>query len=896
MSDPAFTILYVDDEPLLLKVTREYLESLGFIVDIADSGAEALEILSKKLYDVVIADYQMPGMDGIELLKKIRETYPDLPYILFTGRGREEVVIEAIESGADFYVQKGGKPAPQFSELAHKMKIAVQRRRDARAIRESELRFRSLIQNSTDIIRILSPEGIILFDSPSSSAILGYPEGSLLGKRAFDYIHPEDRELVFRDFTEVNNRCNPGTPTEYRIRRVDGTYVYVESVALNRVGVPGIDGIITTTHPIDDRKKAELEIRRLVENISAAYEELASTEEELRANYTELQQHQIQLAESEDRFKRFAANAQDLLYRMSLPDGKYQYASPALEALTGYTPDEFYAEPGIIHQLIHPTSKEYFRYHWENLLVNIVPESYEFQIIDRTGKMRWLNQRNVLVTDGNGNGVALEGIVTDITRQKEIEHELRKSEDRFLATTHNAGSWVWEVDPDGVYTYCSPVVEKILGYKPEELVGRLHFYDLFDPPAKEELRTTAMSAFNLREPFRDFINLNLHKNGSRVLLKTSGTPIFSGDGVFTGYCGVDEDITTIKEAEKQLMESERRYRLLADNLHDLIWTADPDLNLTYISPSVQVLLGYTPETAMELSFRGLLSPDSWKRLVLQQETWIETVGIGERINANYRLELEFIQADGIPVWTEMLVTLILDDTGIVSRIIGIARDISQRRRAETTLKTAHRQLNLLTRITRHDILNSVSVIYAYLELAEMKETDPVIKEYLTMMKISIDHIQDTIIFTRLYDELGMKDPEWIHLGSVIPPHSSVPAGITFTFDQIPVSIYADSMLERVFFNLLDNSFRHGTNLSEIRFRVKEWGSNMLLIWEDNGIGIPEKEKQAIFERGYGKNNGFGLFLVQEILSLTGITIIENGIPGEGARFVITVPSEAWRRE
>src|SRR5512133_3034937 len=104
------------------------------------------------------------------------------------------------------------------------------------------------------------------------------------------------------------------------------------------------------------------------------------------------------------------------------------------------------------------------------------PSLYEYQIIDRAGNTRWFNQRNMLVSDEQGNPVAIEGIVTDITRQKKTERDLRRSELRFLAVNENACSWIWEVDPDGIYRYSSPAVNKLLGYRPDELIGKIHFY------------------------------------------------------------------------------------------------------------------------------------------------------------------------------------------------------------------------------------------------------------------------------------------------------------------------------------------------------------------------------------------------------------------------------------
>ncbi len=135
------SILYVDDETTLLDVTKIYLERTGeFSVDTSESAAAALAMLPKKNYDAIVSDYQMPGMDGIEFLKVLRKEYPKLPFIIFTGKGREEVVIQAFDSGADFYLQKGGAPKPQFAELTRKISSIVdQRKSEAKAFKLNRL-------------------------------------------------------------------------------------------------------------------------------------------------------------------------------------------------------------------------------------------------------------------------------------------------------------------------------------------------------------------------------------------------------------------------------------------------------------------------------------------------------------------------------------------------------------------------------------------------------------------------------------------------------------------------------------------------------------------------------------------------------------------------------------
>jgi len=136
-----FSVLYVDDETGLLDIGKIFLESLGnFSIDTAPSACIAISLMNEKKYDAIVSDYQMSEMDGIEFLRRVRASGSDIPLILFTGRGREEIAIQALNEGADLYLQKGGDPIPQFTELAHKIRQAVNRRSAELALKESEKR------------------------------------------------------------------------------------------------------------------------------------------------------------------------------------------------------------------------------------------------------------------------------------------------------------------------------------------------------------------------------------------------------------------------------------------------------------------------------------------------------------------------------------------------------------------------------------------------------------------------------------------------------------------------------------------------------------------------------------------------------------------------------------
>ncbi len=164
--------------------------------------------------------------------------------------------------------------------------------------------------------------------------------------------------------------------------------------------------------------------------------------------------------------------------------------------------------------------------------------------------------------------------------------------------------------------------------------------------------------------------------------------------------------------------------------------------------------------------------------------------------------------------------------------------------------------------------------------------------FLQKLDAAASAINDHIEFTRIYQDLGTLEPRWQELKNLLH-RCHVPPEMTFHVDIPDVTVFADPMLEKVFYNLLDNSLRHGDHTTKIRVSAGDSPEGLVVRWEDDGSGVPDEEKEKIFLQGYGKNTGLGLFISREILSFTGITIRETGT-GNGARFEITVPESAYR--
>ena len=171
---PVTTVLFVDDEPVLRDVSKRFLEKeKDLTVETCASAKEAMALLKKKKYDVIVSDYEMPVVDGIAFLKQLRGEGNTTPFIIFSGKGREEVVIEALNNGADFYIQKGGDPKAQFVELKNQIQHINQRKRAEAALMQSEARYRLITDNMSDAVWLMDKKFRLTFISPSSETEAG---------------------------------------------------------------------------------------------------------------------------------------------------------------------------------------------------------------------------------------------------------------------------------------------------------------------------------------------------------------------------------------------------------------------------------------------------------------------------------------------------------------------------------------------------------------------------------------------------------------------------------------------------------------------------------------------------------------------------------------------------
>ncbi len=335
----------------------------------------------------------------------------------------------------------------------------------------------------------------------------------------------------------------------------------------------------------------------------------------------------------------------------------------------------------------------------------------------------------------------------------------------------------------------------------------------------------------------------------------------------------------------------------AENLPDYIVVYGADAKILYVNPSAAKALGYEAGKMVGTSILFYVAEESQKSMTAGMATHRKT---GEMplyeitLIANDGHNLSVI-VKGKPIQfhhhpaTLLFLIDITRRKALEDQLTARAAELLQ---ISTAFQQTNKKLNLLSTITRHDITNQLTVLEGYLSMVEMGQSDPVLADYCQKAINAAERISAMIRFTREYEEIGITIPVWQECRTVVDTAAKeAPLGRVRVKNDLPavMEVFADPLMVKVFYNLMDNAVRYGGKISTIRFSGGEGDGDSIIICEDDGVGVPAEEKERIFDRGFGKNTGLGLALSREILAITGISIRETGEPGKGARFEITVP-------
>lgn len=522
-----FTVLYTDDEPGLLELGKIFLETSGtFTVETAISAQEALTLLKSRPFDCIVSDYQMPEKDGIALLKELRSDNNQIPFILFTGRGREEIAIEALNNGADYYLQKGGDPAAQFAELSHKIRLAVGSRRTIQALLESEAKYRRILENLQDAYVRVDVNGIVTMVNPSAVRMYGYGSAQEMTGIPAMSLYSGGKEQ--RTDTLVKLR-EAGGITDFSGEglRKDGTTFPVSmnlQFVRDEAGRPaGTEAIV---RDISDRMKAQDELR-------AAYEQIAASEEELRGQYEELARGEREIRESRERLIGFMDSATDAftiwdagLNLVDLNRAALVYLRPGeqKEDVIGKNYAEFISggdEWGSIDR-------------YREVIRTGVPFSGTGKRLDPRFGRHWLNVRCFRVGDGFGI------VTSDITREKEVEEELRRCEKKFRHIIENMQDAYLHVDEKGIITLVNRAAARMYGYRSAEEMAGLPATALY--PGQKD-RAESLRILQDSGGLSNFSLETVRKDGTTFPVSVSVQVITDEDGRVTGTEAIVRDMS-----------------------------------------------------------------------------------------------------------------------------------------------------------------------------------------------------------------------------------------------------------------------------------------------------------------------------------------------------------------
>ncbi len=341
------------------------------------------------------------------------------------------------------------------------------------------------------------------------------------------------------------------------------------------------------------------------------------------------------------------------------------------------------------------------------------------------------------------------------------------------------------------------------------------------------------------------------------------------------------------QAVNALKESEEFNRGLVENLPNLVIVLDDDRKIRYVNDASTPFLGYSPEEMVGTDLITYVCPHKHAEIAdATHQRFTSDKGDSFEIDLITKAGKSLtVISKGAPLhFQNQPASLIL------------FADISERKLAEEALHMANHKLNLLSSITRHDIGNQLQLVFGYLDFVKEAELDPEVKVFVEKADDAAHNIHRQISFTKDYEEIGVHSPVWQDLTVILTSSLQTLdiSPIQISADISEIEVFADPLMEKVFYNLVDNAKRYGETITEIRFFGIEGTQGYTIICEDNGVGIPYEFKSKMFNREYFKHTGFGLNLSREILDITGITIQETGVPGKGARFEILVPVGKFR--
>jgi len=816
--------------------------------------------------------------DGILIVgEDYRFTYVNDMFCRIAGYSRSEIIGQNFrkfidEEGkrlvADRYKQRqaGTKPPPRYEfnvvrkdgtkrrveisstvsrDLKGKVRTIAQilditeQKQAEKALRDSEKKYRTLAETTNDITFALDLDGKITYISPVVEKLTGYSWQDLVGHSFTKFIAPEYVESTFEHFKKGLGGSE--IPLyEIEMKHKDGGTVPVELNVTSLLDATGkTTGRIGVARDITDRKKAEESLRKSEERFRTIFE---SSKE----GYCEL-----------DLAGRFTLSNETMLEIMGFPAAELigmhykEYTSPeTAKRMHG------------IFNKIYRTGKS--------------AEITDYEITRKDGGKRTIELSTYLIRDEKGEPVGFREIVRDVTKRKETEESLTKSEERFRTIIETMEDGYYEVDLAGRFTFFNEAMRGILGFSANELIGMSNL-EYTSPETSKRLIKTFNKVYRTGK-YADAKDYELiRKDGTKRIVEFNASLIRDESGNPAGFRGIARDVSSRKEMEASLTENEERYRNLVENMSEVIFSTDDKGALTYVSPATEQMTGFKPHEITGRPLFEFLHPADIPRITEQFKGIISGISRPEE----YRL----LTKQGEFFWVNTHAQPIYENKRVIG-LQGVLTNITDRKQAEEEIKNHQEHLALINQILRHDLTNDLVVIQSAINLYNKSPEEELLKEISSRTKKSIELInrmRELETFISRHRELQIHDMRNT-IDEVIKNYPFIDFDI-----KGKARVMADDSIASVIDNIIRNAVIHG-KADKITITTGKERDMCEVRIADNGTGIPDDIKKKIFEEGfkYGDtgNTGIGLHIVEKAMeSYGGYAWVEDNEP-KGAVFAL----------
>jgi PAS domain S-box-containing protein len=646
-------VLHVDDELGLLKVAKQCLELQGpFHVDTAGSAEEALNKLKEKEYDAIVSDYQMPGKNGLQFLEELRHSGNGVPFIIFTGKGREEVIIRALNLGAEHYVNKNGDPETVYAELKQAISETVRIRKTESELQESQMRYRNLIENAPDVIYTISENGTLASLNSAFERLTGWKCSEWICKSFASLVHPDDLNTAMETFEKtLHGECLP--PYELRVLSKSGEYLVGEFTSRPWSEKGKIVGEFGVVRDITGRKKAEGALRA-----------------------------------SEEKHRIISGISTDVVFsclKMGEEGFIVDWLEGATEKIFGHSAKEIMDE-GCWKFAVQPQDLPTF----EEKVTGLKPGQSsvcELRITHKDGSTRWLRVFSHVVEDtGNPENHRLLGACEDVTERKQVEQELR----RFSVAVKTSLDGVISGDLNGNITDVNEAALRMYGGTDKsDLIGK-NVIDLLVERDRTRALHDSMESMKTGQG-KTVEYCALTKSGIEVPIEITTAFMKEEQGEPTGFVDIIRNITERKKAELELEESEARYRSLVEqSLAGIIIAQGPAVHAVFVNRAMTDIWGYTAEEIYSLSqqqIEKMIHPEDRSLFFKSFEDRLK----GKNVPSHY--EFRALRKDGNVIWLEISAGLI-EYNGRLA-VQGIFTDITERKKAEEAVRESEEKLRAI---------------------------------------------------------------------------------------------------------------------------------------------------------------------------------------------------------